>query len=404
MGTFRLHRFSHINSLKAIQPKYLLALLEPHKPYFADRGVHLDAADGDTIDYEGLRDVLMNPDSTVPVQLVDDLFYMHELSDDHGMDSLLTAVRAMPADERIELDLPEGPTPTDVAVQVRLKAPHLLERHYAQHFLRKKRSFEYYQPREGADLTFRMPSREQVEALEKDLDDRLEVLKRARCSKVFIYQKEDGVWFLVRHGQPCKREATVMEDGSGTVYYRPEVYDVLRYDPRSGDLSINSETKRIGELYREKLGLHLFGDAEFFPGTAKYTLDPLLRDGEDCLACSDVVGMERVKLREVQFVWGGPLNETEVRKADDLFALYRRRGQSLPRGHLTRAVFSVKFKDSNKPRSVSIRPSNVATFVRDDDAVLVEEWLIKRGFVTNPSVNSMTRETYAVPARAVANH
>jgi hypothetical protein len=404
--TFRLHRFSHVNTIKAIQPSYLLALLEPYQAYFKGRGVKLGAVNGHELDYEGLRDELMSLDPSAPPKLMDDLYYVHEMSDDNGMDELLAAIEELPSSERIELDLPPDPTPADVAVQVRLQAPELLERRHAERFLTKKRSFEYYQPKEGADLTFRMPTKKQLAALEAALDDRLDELKRGRNSKVFIYEKDDGVWFLVRHGQPCKRESTVTEDGSGTVYFRPETHDVLRYDPQSGDLSLNAETKKIGVLYREKLGLHLFGDAMFFPGTAKYTLEPLLRDGEDCLVCSDVEGMEWVKLKEVHYAWGGPESEIEIRKANDLFAAYRRRDRGLPKGRMMRANFAVKFADSKAPRTVSIRPSNVASFTRDGDAVLVEQWLIKRGFVApmTPPKTSKPRAHHAAPARALAHH
>lgn len=405
MATFRLHRFSHVNTLKSIQPSYLLALLEPYKSYFAGRGVDLGAANSNEIDYEALRDELMGLDPSAPSELMDDLYYVHEMSDDGGMDELLAAIEELPASERVELDLPPDPTPAEVAVQVRLQAPELLERCHAERFLTKKRSFEYYQPKDGADLKFRMPTKKQLAALEGALDDRLDQLKRGRNSKVFIYEKDDGIWFLVRHGQPCKRESTVTKDGSGTVYFRPEIYDVLRYDPKSGDLSMNAETKKIGVLYREKLGLHLFGDATFFPGTSKYTLEPLLRDGEDCLVCSDVEGMEWVKLKEIHYAWGGPEGEIEIRKASDLFAVYRRRNRSLPNGRLLRANFAVKFVDSKTPRTVSIRPSNVASFARDGDAVLVEQWLIKRGFVApaTPPKATKSRAHHAEPARAVAH-
>lgn len=85
MATFRLHRFSHVHMLKAIQPSYLLALLEPHQAYFKGRGVELGAVNGHELDYEGLRDVLMSPDANVPPELVDDLYYVDEMADEIGM-------------------------------------------------------------------------------------------------------------------------------------------------------------------------------------------------------------------------------------------------------------------------------------------------------------------------------
>jgi len=120
---------------------------------------------------------------------------------------------------------------------------------------------------------------------------------------------------LVRHGDPRKCEGALNSTGSFNVYYRPEVFDMIRYDRKTGELSINAGScKKIYDLYRENVGLHFFGDALHFPtGKAKFTLDPLRADGEDSLVCSDIDGMELVVLKEVQYFWGGPENEVEIR-------------------------------------------------------------------------------------------
>ena len=408
MATFRLHRFSHVHTLKAIQPSYLLALLEPHQAYFKGRGVELGAVNGHELDYEGLRDVLMSPDANVPPELVDDLYYVDEMADEIGMEELLAAIEALPPGQRLELDLPDDPTPADVAVQVRVKAPTLLERHHAERFLMTKRSFECFRAKPGVDRRFRLPTEVQLADLEAALDDRLDQLKRGRNSKVFIYQKDDGIWFLVRHGQPCRREGTLNNDGPGAVYYRPETYDPLRYDPSTGELSMRAETKKIGILYREKFGLHLFGDATMFPETTKYTLEPLISDGEDALVCSDIEGIDWVKLKEVVYHWGGPHRERKTHKADDLFALLRSQERKLTNGPLMRANVAVKFTDAKTPRTVTVRKGNVASFTRDHDAPLIEAWLVKRGFVTPEAPPALpttvkTRVPHAEPARAVAH-
>ena len=59
MATYNLRRFAHPDGLKAIAPKHLLAFLEPHRAYFASRGLRLpppSAANG--LDYERLVSVL----------------------------------------------------------------------------------------------------------------------------------------------------------------------------------------------------------------------------------------------------------------------------------------------------------------------------------------------------------
>ena len=49
-----------------------------------------------------------------------------------------------------------NPTPADVAVQVRLRAPALLEQKHAEHFLlQRRRTFEYFQSPDGVDTKYR---------------------------------------------------------------------------------------------------------------------------------------------------------------------------------------------------------------------------------------------------------
>jgi hypothetical protein len=187
---------------------------------------------------------------------------------------------------------------------------------------------------------------------------------------------------MVRHGEPYKREESVDGAEPSSVAYRPLRYDVLAYDSGAGELRVNAQSKGEKELYRRQFGKHLFGREDYFPHGSKYTLEPLRADGEQCLGCDDVPGLEWVRLREVHVAYGGPHNEYEVRRANDLYAAMRQRGRPLPAAaRLARAVFQVKFADARRPRSVAIRPPNAAVYVRDEDSALVDEWLKKRGFL-----------------------
>ncbi|MBI3184654.1 MAG: hypothetical protein HYZ28_21160 [Myxococcales bacterium] len=396
MATFTLRRFSSPEALKAIQEHNLIALLERHGDHFRGRGVALSPVNGSGLDYEGIVRVLMTPDEHTPKGLVDDLYFVHEMATVEAMDALREEIAAQPPKDRIRLDLGPDPTPADVAVQVRLKDPDLLERKHAEHFLTSKRSFEYFQAKKGADWTFRTPSSKAFAAIEAALDDRFDEMKRGRNSKVFVYEKEDGIWFLVRHGDPCKREGAIDDGGSSSVYYRPERYDVLKYDPHLGELCLNAENKKICALYREKFGLHFFGDARQFPGTAKYTLEPLKKLGEAALVCSDVEGMEWIRLVEIHYYWGGPEGEVEIRKASDIFSVLKRRGRAIPEmSRILRAGFLVKFTDSKTPRRATIRPNNVASYTRDGDAVVFEDFMRKRGY-TQEAVEEDARVQAAV--------
>jgi hypothetical protein len=362
-----------------MQKQYLLALLLPHGGYFAGRGLVLSSSDGAEINHQARADILLSPDDAMPTPLVDSLYYVNEMDTPEGMDDLLSAAAA----NGIQLDSGAEMTPADVAVQVWMKDRGLFERQHAEQFLCRPRSFESFQSHECPGRKAE-PTNDSLAALEADLDDWFETKKRGRGSRVFAYPKDSEVWFLVRHGQPFKREGSLKGKESSSVYYRPEKHDVVVYNQVLGELRVNAASKGEKELYQAAFGLHLFGTEDYFPGTAKYTLEPLRHDGEASLVCNDVDGMEWAKLTEIRYYWGGAEGEVEIRRAEDIFAaLQRRRGQipGGPRPRIVRATFKVKFADSNTPRSVCIRPSNIAQYSRDADGALVEQWLTKRGFI-----------------------
>ena len=199
---------------------------------------------------------------------------------------------------------------------------------------------------------------------------------------MFVYPKGDSIWFLVRHGDPFRREGSLDGVQTSSVFYRPEKHDVLVYEATLGELRMNACNKGERETYRREFGRHLFGNEDFFPGTGKYTLEPLRTAGPAAIVCPDIDGMDWVQLKEVQFLWGGAEREIEIRKANDIFAALEGRGGSLPATTpILRASFHVKFTDAKNPRTVTIRPSNIAQYTRDSDADIVEDWLQRRGFI-----------------------
>ncbi|MBU1948256.1 MAG: hypothetical protein KJ927_06060, partial [Candidatus Eisenbacteria bacterium] len=132
----------------------------------------------------------------------------------------------------------------------------------------------------------------------------------------------------------------------------------------------------------------------------KYTLEPIRTDGDASMVCTDVEGMDWVRLKELQFFWGGTEKEIEIRKANDVFAAYAERDYAMPqKARIIRAGFQVKFTDSKTTRMVTIRPSNIALYTRDSDASVIEDWLDKRGFII-PGQRDDNEETERLLAHA----
>jgi hypothetical protein len=381
MATFNLKRFSRPAALKAIRPERLMRVLAPHRAFFETRHVSLPShGSADGLDYDGLVRVLMTPDSDTPADLASALYFIHEMATPHGMDELLCV------SERRGIQFAGDPQPTaaDVAVQVWLEDPELLKRKHAEQYLARPRSFEYYQTATSSVPELADPSEETLGALAKDLDDWFMKRKRGRGAQVQAFSKPDVVWFLVRHGKPYERRGVIEDGASSSVFLQPEAHDVLAYDRTVGELRMHACSKSERDVYRRKFGRHLFGSEDFFPGTAKYTLEPLRRDGARSLVCSDVEGMDWVRLKQLDLLWGGAERHVEVQKASDVFAALAARDRGLPDGaRPIQAHFSVKFTDSKTPRTVVVKPSNVTQYMRDDDATIAETWLRKRGFIVS---------------------
>lgn len=398
MANFKPHRFSNPSTLKSITRPLLVELLHPHQAFLGNRRFAM--SDPDALDYEALAAILMTPNSDTPSELAEALYFIDEMATPHGMDAILNEAAA------IGLDLTCGAewTPADVAVRFWLKDRHAFERLHAEQFLTKPRSFESFQSIASPPRKPSLPSGTTLQALEKALNDWFETRQRGRGTRVFPYSREDGVWFLVRHGEPYKREGALENGQPVGVFYRPERFDVLRYNPKIGELSVHARTKGEKELYRKQFGLHLFGNPDFFPAigqAGKYTLEPLRHEGRLALVCADLPGIEYVTLGELHFYHSGVHGYVEVIKSQDVFDSMEEFQRTMPRrARLTKAAFKVKFAHAARPRTVTIRPPNVALFDRESDSELVETWLRARGFV-QPTIGGEADEE-AQPVLAVS--
>jgi len=393
MGTATNKRFTRIETLKSIAPEHLLTFLGRFKDYFSGRGVALpQTADAKSVPYDGLVKVFLDPDDSTPTELSEALYLIDEMSTPEGMDDLLTEAgknsiaitgREDPVTGR------EDPSPADVAVQVWLANPPILERRHDRKSIERSKSFDYYHSAAAPTKKLTKISADAIKALQKAMDEWFEDRKCGRGCRVTPHQRSDEVWFTVEHGDQVVR--TPARDGlKPTVhFFRPEKSDIVVYDYRLGEIRVNARTPAIKDQYRKAFGKHLFGDEGFFLASGKYTLDPLFEDGADALSLEGVEGLDSAKLVEVQFDEGGSQGEVEVRKAHDLFEAWKDSKRSLDRDRaIAHVKFEVKFTGSRKTRKVTLRPPNRATFGRDADSVVIEAWLAKNKFTKPRSGNA----------------
>jgi hypothetical protein len=379
MPNLNTRRFTAPDVLSKIRRESLLQWLAPSGSYFASRGLVLPAPGSpDSIDFETLAGILLDPDEAMPEALVNSLFLIGEMADEFGMDAIMDGADRM----GVVLDLGDEPTPVDVAVQAYLQAPELLEEVHNQHQLIRPKSFVHFPSVQDEVPEFTPPNEQQIRALESRLASWFAKKKRGNLCRVFVYPKDGEWWFLIRHGEPCRREGAIKDGQSDTVFYRPQAHDVVIYDSSTGELRMSATGIRLMREYRQAFGTHLFGDDRFFGEDARYTFDPLIRLGCDCLACGDIEGIESITLKQVQVSYPGAPSHRITHDSDDIFALVERGLFQWPEvDRLTRVSFEVKFTGSNKTRSVKIIGANKAQYGRDSDSVLVERWLTARGFI-----------------------
>jgi len=97
---------------------------------------------------------------------------------------------------------------------------------------------------------------------------------------------------------------------------------------------------------------------------------------------ADVPGLQKIVLREYEIKWRGGLNNSMIRRSDDIYAaaLEREKPAFPESGIVVRASLDFYFDGQKKPRRVQVKTPNTLKLGRHCDARLVHEWLSARGF------------------------
>lgn len=379
MPAFNPRSFTSPDRLKSISAKRLLAFFQIWDGYFRDRGLILPTAAADNFPFDELAGILLRPDESVPEAMVDALFYVHETASKESMEELQDRAQS----EGLDVDLDEDPSPADLALQIWLLNPELLRRQHAETVAFNRSRFQYFagksvrRPPRPLD-----PSSDKLALIAVRLDEWFMMRRRGGQCRVFAFPRESKTWFLIRHGEPIRREGRHQDDGSpGIAVYRPQKHDVLIFDADTGELAVNAGTKGEVKLYLSSVGAILFDDEAHFVPASRFTLAPLLENGPAALENDTVPEIIRVRLIEIERFWGGKAKEKEVRKATDLFLAWGEDWKSrLVRGSIDRVMLKIKFDGDGKERTVALLPPGLARYDRDADSDLIDRWLKDQGF------------------------
>jgi hypothetical protein len=381
MGAFNPRKFVNPDTLTSVSLDNLRALLrQTASAYLAAPWTDglprfdVDAADA-AFDFDRLTRVLLRPDDGYPDDLADALHAVAELSDAESLDLLLEAM-----DDVLDpFALGDEPTPADIALQAWLADRHRVEIVLGRQFLDKAKTFSSYR---GPDLEGPTLPRLTEAALAPLLGALKAWYLKNKGSdfvRVIPYEREDGVWFLVRHATPPQRKSVVRNGQPVTTVERPEKHDLVVYLAEHDELAIHATTKGEEQLYLQAFGAHLFPGGRTFTDTGKYSLTPLERFRADSLSTAGVDGIERVVVRRVSEVVS--MGVVRTLSAADVVAWYDEDPDTRWPRRISMVTFDVKFTGVRRPRKLTIRTPNIAKYHREGDKDLVDTWMAARGFV-----------------------
>lgn len=374
-SSFRLRRFSNPATLRQIEPALLARFLADHAQSWPDLAALLSAT---PLDIDRLAAMLMNPGDDAPDALLDALYFVDEASAPEMYEDLLDEAR------RSDIALGDAPvSPADLAVRIWLDDPETLQRYHAERRQIRTKKFEHFPSVSARIPVIRGVQDVIVQGLQDDLDAFFETRRKGRGTRVFPFVKDDAVWFLIRHGEKLRREGTIENGESSSVFYRPEKYDIVLFDRVLGELAVHAGAKGEVAEYRRAFGQRLFGDGAIFDADARsrFTLAPIIGRGPECLVCSDVDGLESVRLTELRWRHDSQRLHVEIHQSDDVFAALEEAHSPIPpSATLLKAVFKMKFRHAERERSVTVKPPNAAVFDRESDAPVVHDWLVRRRF------------------------
>ncbi len=368
--------FGQADVLKTITPAILIQILKPCQAFLEANGLCLPEAADVEIDYLCLAGILATPDERMDSDTIEGLHVITTVGTDDNFDELLDMARR----NFIEVDLQA--TACDLAARIWLEQPQILQLKDRERMVDRRRKFESFRARDPEVVTPLEKLPTDLSPLQLDLEGCFQSNKRGIGCVVVRNDLAGEAHFLIQHGQPCKRLPSRKGAQSTSTLLRPEQTDKVIYDMVHNELRMNASGPWDLRLYREKFGLHLFSDPNKFVYAEKYTLAPLQKLGPAALYCRDVGGMEWVRLVDLEYAWRGNHAHFERHRADDVFQALAEEDRSIATdADISKAVFSVKLQGVADPRSVLIRPRNIAEYRRGEDAPIIERFLHLRGFV-----------------------
>ena len=378
MATNHFRRFSDIAFLRRLDFELLLTFLRQFEKYLThERSLKFDE-NLLTFQYQHLAEILLTPDSDMPMELVEGLYFVHELAQKTSEETLYRHL------EKAGIFPPEHLPVEDLLLLTLIEKPEILDYLHAEQYLVRPKKFETLFCRSDCSPTI---TDDTMRLVETELNEWFSTQRKGRGVRIFHFVRPDGLWFLVQHGKQLKCDFTHEDNGdSRRIVYRPGTFDVLCFLQDRGEFRIHTATKKEREQYGRLFGRHFFGNDAFFQkgnDQKKYLLDPLKTLSKHTLACSDISGIKSVELLEIHVTHDerDNLRETYRTETNLLEHLEILAGRLTGDITIVRATFRLTFDGDSKARCVTVCAPNVTIYDREVDGLLVDRWLKSKGFL-----------------------
>lgn len=388
---YNLRQLAIPKNLAKIHPGNLLLFLKKYTGYFNGVLSHFvipDKIDKD-FDFTKLATEFSNPVFDGDTKMFDDLALIEEMSRDKYAPVVLEYLQG--TSYNMEFD-PEAQALNN-AFLVFLNEPEQLYKFRHELQLENPKSFTVLRGSGNASgFEFKETF---TSSLQKDLDDLYAAKKYGRGIVVSHFHINEGEYFLIRKGLPHIYQPTIGKDLSTVgIYYRPELFDIVIYNPEKNELKIafGGERKWMRNTYAFILGKLFFGREDAFETNRKMSFRLFEEQGEEALSCLPGEAISLVTVGYIIAKSYAPtstlLDEqdssivlTRKYQMDNFFRYAQAFGIDFKKiGHITgvKLIFHFGPKDT---KTIELTEDKCIGLKLDARGIVIEKWLWEHGFI-----------------------
>lgn len=343
------------------------ALLAPFEDYLSKQGIVFPIELETEFQQHKLAAALASHSASTPPELVERLEMISLL---HGTQSTLQF-------EKDHADLlaqcrDEKDSAADVAVKMFLKAPHIVWREFDRLAAKCQRTFSVFRAADGQKPE--APTPEILGQIEKILGPWFGSNARSNWCRVRHLESEDGITFLIYHGDLVNRVTVLQDDGSTrSELFRPERLDIVRYRHATGEWHVSGKGSTLRSELRNAFSTVFHRSVSALKEVCDYTLEPL-KSGRDIFDCRGGGAVVRVRLVSVVFRFKTSrvtLNQGDVL---DNFRTFKATETNLEKAELEFRIVGLRY-----PVRVTIDAKN-RKLKSSSHIPAIEQWLDAAGF------------------------